>query len=210
MFRKTLLVLAVSLLFTFAICAQGSSSATAASTTESTKKSPVFRPTKDQIKQVQSILKTKSLYSGEASGTYNDDTRAGIKTFQKSSGLKETGTLNRATLEKFGVELTESQKLIPVSEGSYAKAETEAKPAKVEKTSSVAASEDKPRKAAPFRATKEQIVEAQKLLKSKGMYSGEGTGKLDDATRDSLKKSASKLGKDLEKRLQEGIMYRSQ
>jgi peptidoglycan hydrolase-like protein with peptidoglycan-binding domain len=39
-----------------------------------------------------------------------------------------------------------------------------------------------------FRATKDQIMEAQKILKAKSMYNGEETGKLDDATRDSLKK----------------------
>ena len=84
------------------------------------KRGPVFRPTKDQIKQVQQILIDKKLYSGDASGTYNDPTRTGIKSFQKDNGLKQTGTLNRATLEKFGVTLTDAQKAIPVSPGSYA------------------------------------------------------------------------------------------
>src|SRR5262249_16107863 len=77
------------------------------------------RPTKDQIKQVQQILINKKLYTGEASGTYNDATRDGIKSFQKDNGLKQTGTLNRATLEKFGVELTDTQKAIPPSPNSY-------------------------------------------------------------------------------------------
>src|SRR5689334_21804180 len=83
------------------------------------KKPPVFRPTKDQISKVQKILIDKKLYTGEASGSYNDATRAGIKSFQKDNGLKETGTLNRATLEKFGVELTDAQKAIPVSQSSF-------------------------------------------------------------------------------------------
>jgi peptidoglycan hydrolase-like protein with peptidoglycan-binding domain len=39
-----------------------------------------------------------------------------------------------------------------------------------------------------FRATREQIIEAQKVLKTGGMYSGDETGKLDDTTRESLKK----------------------
>ena len=39
-----------------------------------------------------------------------------------------------------------------------------------------------------FRATKEQIMETQKKLKDGGMYAGEETGKLDDATREALKK----------------------
>ena len=149
------------------------------------KRGPVFRPTKDQIKQVQAMLKQKSLYDGEATGTYNDETRTGIKSFQKGNGLKQTGTLNRATLEKMNIELTDSQKLIPVSESSYASAETE-KPAKAEKLA--ATSDTKPRKTTIFRATVDQIKEAQKGLKAKSMYAGEETGKLDDTTRDGLKK----------------------
>lgn len=151
------------------------------STPSPKKRGPVFRPTKDQIKQVQAMLKEKSLYSGEATGSYNDETRAGIKSFQKSNGLKETGTLNRATLEKMGIELTESQKAIPVSDSSFASADDEKKPEK-------SAAADKPKKPAVFRATGDQIKEAQRMLKAGSMYNGEETGKLDDATRDGLKK----------------------
>ena len=75
-----------------ATAAPSGPSASTASTAEK-KRGPVFRPTKDQIKQVQQILKDKS-YTAEASGKYDDDTRAGIKSFQKDSGLKQTGTLN--------------------------------------------------------------------------------------------------------------------
>ena len=143
------------------------------------KRGPVFRPTKDQIKQVQTMLKQKSLYNGEASGTYIDETRTGIKSFQKDNGLKQTGTLNRATLEKMNIELTDSQKLIPVSENSYASADSKEKPA---------ASDTKTKKPTIFRATAHQIKEAQKGMKAKSMYTGEETGKLDDATRDGLRK----------------------
>jgi len=156
---------------------------------ESAKRSPIFRPTKDQIKQVQAMLKEKSLYKGEASGTYNDETRAGIRSFQKDNGLKETGTLNRATLEKMNITLTDSQKEIPVSESSFASAEPEKTPAKAAVASGPSApAEPKPKKPAVFRATKDQIIEAQKMLKTGSMYAGEQTGKLDDATRDGLKK----------------------
>lgn len=162
---------------------------TSAKPAEPTKRAPVFRPTKDQIKQVQAMLKEKSLYNGEASGTYNDETRAGIRSFQKDNGLKETGTLNRATLEKMNITLTDSQKEIPISESSYASVEPETKPAKAETVAGPsAAAEPKPKKPAVFRATKEQIMEAQKMLKAGSMYAGEQTGKLDDATRDGLKR----------------------
>jgi peptidoglycan hydrolase-like protein with peptidoglycan-binding domain len=156
---------------------------------EPSKRGPVFRPTKDQIKQVQAMLKEKSLYKGEATGTYNDETRDAIKSFQKGNGLKETGTLNRATLEKMNIALTDSQKAIPVSESSYATAEPEKKPAKAEAASGPSDSaEPKPKKAAVFRATKDQIMEAQKMLKAGSMYAGDQSGKLDDATREGLKK----------------------
>ena len=170
---------------------------------EKAKKPPVFRPTKDQILEVQNLLKTKKLYAGEASGKYNDETRIGIKSFQKDNGLKETGTLNRATLEKFGVALTDSQKLIPVSESSYASAETKATTVKADtrepntavKTASTTAAVNKPKKPAPFRASDEQIKAAQKVLIDGKMYAGEQSGKLDDPTRDGLKKyqEANKL-----------------
>jgi peptidoglycan hydrolase-like protein with peptidoglycan-binding domain len=190
MLRKIFLLISVSLVLTTAIFAQGSSTTATTSTTASTKKPAVFRPTKDQIEQVQTMLKTKKLYDGAANGKYNDPTRAGIKSFQKDNGLKETGTLNRATLEKFGVELTDSQKLIPVSPGSFASDETKTtKSAKSTSSSTTTASTgDKTKKPAPFRANADQIKAAQKLLKEGKMYTGEETGKLDDGTRDGLKK----------------------
>ena len=153
----------------------GSGGQTSAATDAEKTKSRVFRPTKDQISQAQGLLRGKNLYTGEISGKYNPETRTAIKVFQKSNGLKATGTLNRATLEKLGIELTETQKAIPVSPDSFAAAPT-------------GGSQDEKPRPAIFRATKDQIIEAQKILKSGGFYDGEETGKLDDATREGLKK----------------------
>ena len=83
--------------------------------TEAKPKRKIFRANKSQITDVQKMLKTKGIYNGEATGKLDDATRASIKVFQKDNGLKQTGTLNRATLEKMGIELTDKQKLIPVS-----------------------------------------------------------------------------------------------
>ena len=118
--HRIFLVISLSLLLTLTSFGQGPSSSTpgTSATAKTSKRAPVFRPTKDQIVQVQIKLKEKSLYTGDATGKYNDETRSGIKSFQKDNGLKQTGTLNRATLEKFEVELTASQKLIPVSQSS--------------------------------------------------------------------------------------------
>ena len=191
-----LVVICVCLLVAAGIYAQGTSATPAttatATKTEKPKKGPVFRPTKDQIKQVQTILIGKKLYTGEATGKYDDGTRTGIKSFQKDNGLKETGTLNRATLEKFGVELTATQKTIPVSSSSFASSDTSTSKSTKSTSSTTSTtgkpSDDSPKRPAPFRANADQIKSAQKILKDGKMYTGDETGKLDDATRDGLKK----------------------
>lgn len=184
--RRLFFVMFVSALFAMQAFAQTATSTAGATATSATpakaKRGPVFRATKAQVKEVQTMLKDRKLYAGESTGTLDDTTRSSIKSFQKDNGLKETGTLNRATLEKMGIALTETQKAIPASPNSYAE-KSDVKSSPGEKTKRVV-----------FRATKDQITEAQTMLKSKGIYSGEATGKLDDATRESLKKFQSANG----------------
>ena len=150
-----------------------------ASKSSSGKRGPVFRASKDQVIAAQTMLKTKGVYAGDASGKLDDATREAIKNYQSGAGLRATGTLNRATLEKMGIQLTDKQKAIPSSANSYASAE-KGKSRKSGASSSA--------RGPVFRATKEQIIEAQKLLRTGGMYTGEETGKLDDPTREGLKK----------------------
>lgn len=150
------------------------------SSTAKPKRGPVFRPTKDQIKEVQKMLVARNLYSGEPSGKYDNATRAGIKTFQKTNGLRETGTLNRATLERFGVELTDAQKAIPVDPKSLASSDDG-------KDSKKAKSGDKPKRAAPFRATNDQLAALQRVLKTDGLFTGEADGKRSNAFKDAVK-----------------------
>jgi peptidoglycan hydrolase-like protein with peptidoglycan-binding domain len=167
----------VSLLFVSTVCAQEARTAAASdgSKAAAEKRGPIFRANKDQVNAAQAKLKTKGIYTGEATGKLDDATRAALKSFQKESGLNPTGTLNRATLEKMSIELTEQQKQIPIPESSYAKA------------GASGSNGDKPARSV-FRATKEQISEAQRRLKTGGMYVGDETGKLDDTTREGLKK----------------------
>jgi peptidoglycan hydrolase-like protein with peptidoglycan-binding domain len=169
--KKVTLTLLAVLTLSFAVFAQPNNSAQtqAASNTTETKKRAVFRATKDQITQAQKMLKVAE------TGKMDDAFREALKKYQSENGLKDTGTLNRATLEKMSIALTENQKQIPVSESSYA-ATGENKSTETKKRGPV------------FRANKDQIMKAQKMLKEKGMYSGEETGKLDDATREGLKK----------------------
>ena len=79
---------------------------------ESTKKKrgPIFRANKDQIKQAQALLKQRGFYSGEETGKLDPDTRAGLKLFQAAEKIKVTGTLNKITLEKMNITLTDKQK----------------------------------------------------------------------------------------------------
>lgn len=113
---KRLLVLSLSLLLALAASASAqntNSSTTAGASNENTavkKRGPIFRATKDQIKQAQTMLKERTLYSGEVTGKLSADTRAGLKKFQEAEGIKVTGTLNRETLEKMNITLTEKQR----------------------------------------------------------------------------------------------------
>ncbi len=175
-------VLLVSLLSVAALSAQGQTSTNSepASSKTSAKRGPVFRANKVQVTAAQTMLKTKGIYAGAASGKLDPATRDSIKSYQQDNGLRSTGTLNRATLEKMGIALTDKQKEVPASANSYASA-------KKSKSGSSGSGDAKANRNI-FRATKEQIVEAQKLLRTGGMYSGEETGKLDDTTREGLRK----------------------
>ena len=96
-------------LFTTGAMAQTSTSSTS-SATKQTKRGPIFRATKEQINQAQAILKSRGFYSGEQIGKLDEATREGLRKYQQAEGLKVTGTLNKITLEKMNITLTEKQK----------------------------------------------------------------------------------------------------
>jgi peptidoglycan hydrolase-like protein with peptidoglycan-binding domain len=106
--------MALLLAFTLtAMAAQNeNSSPTSAPSTKNAnkKRGPVFRATKDQIKQAQAILKQRGFYAGEQTGKLDDATRAGLKLYQQAENLKVTGTLNKITLEKMNIALTDKQR----------------------------------------------------------------------------------------------------
>ena len=82
------------------------------------KKPPIFRATKDQIQLAQALLKEKGFYSGEANGELNEDTREGLRKYQATNDIKVTGTLNRETLQKMSIQLTEKQKVLQLPQNS--------------------------------------------------------------------------------------------
>ena len=107
---KNLLTLTLLLcLFTTGAMAQNSTS-TQPGTKQTTKRGPVFRATKEQINQAQAILKSRGFYGGEQIGKLDEATREGLRKYQQAEGLKITGTLNKITLEKMNIALTEKQK----------------------------------------------------------------------------------------------------
>ncbi len=115
---RKLLLTALSLLFVFSVAlAQNANSSTTsnsntdnANTAAKPPRKPIFRATRDQINQAQKILKDRGFYAGEETGKLDDDTRAGLKKYQAAESLKVTGTLNKVTLEKMGITLTDKQK----------------------------------------------------------------------------------------------------
>ena len=81
-----------------------------ASKTPAKRRGPVFRATKEQVKQAQTMLRQRGFYNGESTGKLDTETRAGLKKYQEAEGLKVTGTLNRVTLEKMNISLTDKQR----------------------------------------------------------------------------------------------------
>ena len=111
---KKLLTLTLPFLcvFTTAVMAQNetSSNSPTQTSTRQSKRGPIFRATKEQINQAQALLKSRGFYSGEQLGKLDDATREGVRKYQQAEGLKVTGTLNKVTLEKMNIALTEKQK----------------------------------------------------------------------------------------------------
>jgi peptidoglycan hydrolase-like protein with peptidoglycan-binding domain len=114
---KKIISIVLSLLFTssLVIAAQNANSSTTTTSSNSAaktprKRGPIFRANKDQVKQAQKLLKDRGFYVGDETGKLDADTRAGLKKYQAAESLKVTGTLNKLTLEKMGVELTDKQR----------------------------------------------------------------------------------------------------
>jgi peptidoglycan hydrolase-like protein with peptidoglycan-binding domain len=110
--KKFLTLTLLLCLFTTAAIAQNTTSSTSTQTgsKQGAKRGPVFRATKEQINQAQGILKSRGFYGGEQIGKLDEATRDGLRKYQQAEGLKVTGTLNKITLEKMNIALTEKQK----------------------------------------------------------------------------------------------------
>src|SRR5712691_6942291 len=111
---KKLFTVLLSILFvsSLALATQNTNSSTTTTTgaTAKKKRGPVFRASKGQVKQAEASLKDRGLYSGEQTGKLDGDTRAGLKKYQPGEKIKVTVTLNRTTLEKMSIALTDKQR----------------------------------------------------------------------------------------------------
>ena len=107
-------ILALLVATSIGLAVENSTSSTSQSDNSNTvtkkKRGPVFRASKEQIKQAQAILKTRGFYAGDETGKLDPDTRTGLKKYQEAESVRVTGTLNRVTLEKMGIVLTDKQK----------------------------------------------------------------------------------------------------
>ena len=185
-------LLAVSFVTTFAQTGTAKPSTSPTPTMDKSAKAPVFRSTKDQVKDAQTMLNTSKVFSGEATGVSSDEWKTAVKIYQGDNGLAKTGALNRATLEKMGIALTDKQKGIPVNPAHLASSSSGTKSTKTTEKSTTPKPEPKatdgPKRPAPFSANKEQIASLQKVLKEGKMFAGEANGERSDELKDSIKK----------------------
>ena len=192
MLKRLFLLLSIFVLTTTAMFAQGSSAtpaATPAATSEAKPKKPVFRSTKDQVKEAQTMLKASKVFSGEVTGVSSPEWKTAVKSYQGDNGLAKTGSLNRATLEKMGIKLTDKQKEIPVNPDHIASGDS--KTTKTEsktETKTEAKTTDGPKRPAPFSANKDQITALQTKLKEAKLFDGAADGERSDALKAAVKK----------------------
>jgi len=172
---------------------------TAAATTDNSR-SAAFRPTKEQVMQGQKMLKDAKLYTGEASGVYNDDTRTAIRTWQKNNGIAVTGNFNRATLEKMGIALTDKQKGMSSSDdsaksiGASKTNVAAAKPAVSSDDNAGPATASASKRPAPFQASTDQIKQLQQKLIAAKLFTGAADGQRSDGLKAAVAKYQSANG----------------
>lgn len=195
MLKRLFFILTIFVLTSTAMLAQGTTATPAASpapAAEVKPKKPVFRSTKDQVKEAQTMLKGKKMFEGEVTGVSSPEWKTAVKAYQGDNGLTKTGSLNRATLEKMGIKLTDKQKDIPVNPNTIASGDS--KPSKsTDKTSTPtdktdAKTTDGPKRPAPFSANKDQITALQTKLKEAKLFDGAADGERSDALKAAIKK----------------------
>ena len=65
------------------------------------------------IRRIQEALRGKGLLEGAPSGELDEATSAGVRRFQRSEGLAETGVPDRETLRRLGVDPKDVYRTVP-------------------------------------------------------------------------------------------------
>ena len=195
---RIFLLVSVFLMLGIGVFAQSGAAAKPAASAD-TSKPAAFRPTKDQVMQGQKMLKDAKLYTGDATGVYNNDTRAAIRTWQKNNDIPVTGNFNRATLEKMGIALTDKQKGISTSASASGSAKSSSKSTNKASTksadgSTVPATASSPKRPAPFQASTDQIKQLQQKLIDAKLFTGTADGKRSDELKTAIAKYQSANG----------------
>ena len=86
-----------------------------------------FQATKEQITALQSALTKAKFFTGEANGERSDALKAAVTKYQEANGLKATGGINAATLQKAGIALTDKQKEQVAAQAAFDAAKPTAK-----------------------------------------------------------------------------------
>jgi len=92
---------------------------TTTTTSDGPKRPAPFQATTDQIKLLQQKLIDAKLFTGAADGKRSDPLKTAVTKYQEANGLKATGGINAATLEKMGIALTDKQKEQVAAQSAY-------------------------------------------------------------------------------------------
>jgi peptidoglycan hydrolase-like protein with peptidoglycan-binding domain len=89
------------------------------SSSDGPKRPAPFQATKEQITALQEKLKGAKMFTGAADGERSDELKDAVRKYQDANGLKSTGGINAATLEKAGIALTDKQKANVAAQKAY-------------------------------------------------------------------------------------------
>ena len=120
--------------------------------------------TSDQVVRLEQRLSELGFFNAESDSTYDAETRAALESFQQANGLEVTGLADSATLERLN-----SQDAVSRQDYLTRFANAYAQMAKLE-----------------LGTTSNDVLVMQRHLKDFGYFSGEPSGRFDDATRQAV------------------------
>jgi peptidoglycan hydrolase-like protein with peptidoglycan-binding domain len=107
-------LLAGAFALTLAIPAWAADEAKSADTTQEKVASKSL--SSDEVKKLQEALKEKGDDPGSVDGHMGRKTHAAVRAFQKSNGLKVTGSVDKETADKLGIEIASTSATSPMKD----------------------------------------------------------------------------------------------